>query len=82
MPKVEKALKAHKKANNEQAALAVKRAWGKILCRVEEEAEAKWADKKKLNKDTQRVLANVRKTIKEMVEGDHKEACDIFRSSA
>ena len=70
--KVEKTLKTHNKANNAEGATAVKRLWVKTIIQIEEDAESNWADKKKLHKDNQRALTNVRQTIKKMVAGDYK----------
>ena len=81
IPKVEKAVKVHTKAKDDEAKQQVLRAWGKILCYIEEEAEAKWAEKKKLDKDKQRILANVRKTITEMVSGEHQGAVEVFKAN-
>ena len=70
--RAEKAQKTHNKANNTEGATAVKRVWIKTIIQVEEDAESNWADKKKLHKDNQRALTNVRQTIKKMIAGDYK----------
>jgi len=81
IPRVKIAIKVHTKSKDDTAKQQVLRLWGKILSYIEEEAEAKWAEKKKLDKDKQRILANVRKTVTEMVSGEHKDAVEIFKAN-
>jgi len=88
--KAEKALKNHNRGiekglNNAEAANIVTRIIAKTLILVEENAEADWADKKKLSKDNQAALKHMRQTIKKMHdnEGDfksYKEMVDAYKA--